>query len=207
MGLLYPKDNGFELTAFSDSDHAGCFDSCKSTSGGIKFLGGDKLVTWSSKKQDCTSMSSVEAEYVSLSVCCTQVLWIRTQLTDYGFHFAKIPMYYDSQASIAISCNLVQHSCTKHIDVKYHFIKEHVEKGTNVGVATPFQQSQFHYHVLILKLQKSYIQLKCNKNATGEIVSLDEEEEFTSFQDMYKYVGQEHKLIKKVKSSCFKSRR
>ncbi|GJS16864.1 hypothetical protein Tco_0411336 [Tanacetum coccineum] len=62
MGLWYPKDTGFELTAFLDSDHAGCLDSRKSTSGGIQFLGGDKLVSWSSKKQDCTSMSLAEAE-------------------------------------------------------------------------------------------------------------------------------------------------
>ncbi|GJZ17560.1 retrovirus-related pol polyprotein from transposon TNT 1-94 [Tanacetum coccineum] len=129
MGLWYPKDTGFELTAFSDSDHAGCLDSRKSTSGGIQFLGGDKLVSWSSKKQDCTSMSSAEAEYVSLSACYAQVLWLRTQLTDYGFHFDKIPMYCDSKAAIAISCNPVQHSRTKHIDVRYHFIKEHVKKG------------------------------------------------------------------------------
>nr|GEW12996.1 retrotransposon protein, putative, unclassified [Tanacetum cinerariifolium] len=107
MGLWYPKDTGFELTTFSDSDHAGCLDSYKSTSGGIQFLGGDKLVSWSSKKQDCTSMSSAEAEYVSLSVCCAQVLWMRTQLTDYGFHFDKIPMYCNSKAAIAISCNPV----------------------------------------------------------------------------------------------------
>nr|GEX06418.1 hypothetical protein [Tanacetum cinerariifolium] len=80
-------------------DHAGCLDSRKSTSGGIQFLGGDKLVSWSSKKQDCTLMSSAEAEYVSLS------------------------------AAIAISCNPIQHSRTKHIDVRYHFIKEKVEKG------------------------------------------------------------------------------
>ncbi|GJS01194.1 gag-pol polyprotein [Tanacetum coccineum] len=78
---------------------------------------------------DCTSMSLVEAEYVSLSACCAQVLWLRTQLTDYGFHFDKIPMYCDSKAAIAISCNPVQHSRTKHIDVRYHFIKEQVEKG------------------------------------------------------------------------------
>nr|GEX31179.1 hypothetical protein [Tanacetum cinerariifolium] len=87
-----------------DSNHAGCLDSCKSTSGAIQFLGGDKLVSWSSKKQDCTSMSSAEAEYVSSSACC-------------------------AQATIAISCNLVQHSRTKNIDVIYHFIKEKVEKG------------------------------------------------------------------------------
>nr|GEW09334.1 copia protein [Tanacetum cinerariifolium] len=92
MGLWYPKDTGFELTAFLDSDHAGCLDSRKSTSGGIQFLGGDKFVRWSSKKQDHTSMSFAEAKYVSLSACCVQVLWMRTLLTDYGFHFDKIPM-------------------------------------------------------------------------------------------------------------------
>ncbi|GKD35306.1 gag-pol polyprotein [Tanacetum coccineum] len=57
----------------------------------------------------------------------SKVPWIRTQLIDYGFHFDKIPMYYDSQAAIAISYNPIQHSRTKHIDVRYHFIKEHVE--------------------------------------------------------------------------------
>nr|GEZ27513.1 Gag-Pol polyprotein [Tanacetum cinerariifolium] len=93
--------------------------------------GGDKLVSWSSKKPDCTLMSSAEAEYVSLSACCAQVLWMRTQLTDSGFQFDKIPMYCDSKASIAILCNPVQHSRTKHIDVRYHFIKEKVEKGVS----------------------------------------------------------------------------
>ncbi|GKB28238.1 hypothetical protein Tco_0867639 [Tanacetum coccineum] len=66
MGLWYPKDSGFELIAYSDADHAGCKDDCKSTSGGLQFLGG-KLVSWSSKKQDCTAMSTAEAEYVSLT--------------------------------------------------------------------------------------------------------------------------------------------
>nr|GFC00207.1 putative RNA-directed DNA polymerase [Tanacetum cinerariifolium] len=94
-----------------------------------KVGGGDKLVSWSLKKQDCTSMSSAEAEYVSVSACCAQVLWMRTQLTNYGFHFDKIRMYCNSKAAIAISCNPVQHSRTKHIDVRYHFIKEKVEKG------------------------------------------------------------------------------
>nr|GFA78132.1 retrovirus-related Pol polyprotein from transposon TNT 1-94 [Tanacetum cinerariifolium] len=67
IGLWYSKDTSFELTAFSYSNHAGCLDSRKITSGGIKFLGGDKLVSWSSKNQDCTSMSSAEAAYVILS--------------------------------------------------------------------------------------------------------------------------------------------
>ncbi|GKA42680.1 retrovirus-related pol polyprotein from transposon TNT 1-94, partial [Tanacetum coccineum] len=96
---------------------------------GAQFLG-EKLVSWSSKKQDCTALSTAEAEYVSLSACCAQVIWMRTQLTDYGYHFNKIPIYCDSKSAIAISCNLVQHSRTKHIAVRYHFIKEHVEKGT-----------------------------------------------------------------------------
>ncbi|GJU28341.1 retrovirus-related pol polyprotein from transposon TNT 1-94 [Tanacetum coccineum] len=128
MGLWYPKGSGFELTAFSDADHAGCLDTRKSTYGGIQFLG-DKLVSWMSKKQNCTAMSSVEAEYVALSASCAQVMWVRTQLQDYGFNYNKIPLYCDSQSAIAISCNPVQHSRTKHIHTQYHFIKEHVENG------------------------------------------------------------------------------
>ncbi|GKD12091.1 hypothetical protein Tco_1196498 [Tanacetum coccineum] len=128
MGLWYPKDSGFELTAFLDADHAGCIDTRKSTSGGIQFLG-DKLVSWMSKKQNCTAMSSAEAEYVALSASCAQVMWMRTQLQDYGFNYNKIPLYCDSQSAIAISCNPVQHSRTKHIHTRYHFIKEQVENG------------------------------------------------------------------------------
>ncbi|GKC20987.1 hypothetical protein Tco_1023137 [Tanacetum coccineum] len=84
----------------------------------------------SSKKLDCTAMSTAEAEYVSLSACCAQVIWMRTQLLAYGYKYNRIPMYYDSKSAIAISCNSVQHSNTKHIDIRYHFIKEHVKKGT-----------------------------------------------------------------------------
>ncbi|GKB67873.1 retrovirus-related pol polyprotein from transposon TNT 1-94 [Tanacetum coccineum] len=128
MGLWYLKGSGFKLTAFSDADHAGCIDTRKSTSGGIQFLG-DKVVSWMSKKQDCTAMSSTKAEYVALSASCAQVMWMRTQLQDYGFNYNKIPLYCDSQSAIAISCNPVQHSRTKHIHTRYHFIKEQVENG------------------------------------------------------------------------------
>nr|GFA50674.1 retrovirus-related Pol polyprotein from transposon TNT 1-94 [Tanacetum cinerariifolium] len=124
----YPKGSSFELTAFSDADHARCIDSRKSTSGGIQFLG-DKLVSWMSKKQNCTVMSSAEAEYVALSASYAQVMWMRTQLQDSGFNYNKIPLYCDSQSAIAISCNPVQHSRTKHIHTRYHFIKEQVENG------------------------------------------------------------------------------
>nr|GEV39742.1 hypothetical protein [Tanacetum cinerariifolium] len=94
IGLWYPKGSIFELTAFSDADHARCIDSRKNTSGGIQFLG-DKLVSWMSKKQNYTAMSSAEAEYVALYASCAQVMWMRTQLQDYGFNYNKIPLYSD----------------------------------------------------------------------------------------------------------------
>nr|GEV81984.1 copia protein [Tanacetum cinerariifolium] len=64
--------------------------------------------------------------------CCAQVLWMRTQLIDYGFFYDKVPIYCDSKSAIAISCNSIQHTRTKHeiSDVRYHFIKDHVEKET-----------------------------------------------------------------------------
>ncbi|KAI3720023.1 hypothetical protein L6452_20930 [Arctium lappa] len=129
LGLWYPKDTSFELTSYSDADHAGCMLDRKSTSGHIQFLG-DKLVSWASKKQLCVSTSTAEAEYVAAASCCSQVLWMRTQLRDYGFHFNRIPIYCDSKSAIAITANPVQHTKTKHIDVRYHFIKDNVEKGT-----------------------------------------------------------------------------
>nr|GFB91076.1 Gag-Pol polyprotein [Tanacetum cinerariifolium] len=101
-------DSSFGLTFFSNADHTGCIDTRKSTSGGIQFL---------------------EAEYVALSSSCAQVMWMRTQLQDYGLNYNKLPLYCDSQSAIAISCNPVHHSRTKHIYTRYHFIKEQVENG------------------------------------------------------------------------------
>nr|GEX00407.1 hypothetical protein [Tanacetum cinerariifolium] len=79
------------LIAISDVDHAGCIDTRKSTCGGIQFLG-DKLVSWMSKKQDCTAMSLAEAEYVALFASCAQVMWMRTQLQDYNLNYNNIPL-------------------------------------------------------------------------------------------------------------------
>nr|GEU79754.1 hypothetical protein [Tanacetum cinerariifolium] len=87
--LWYPKDFGFDLTAYLDTDHAGCHLDRKTKS-----------------------------EYVAVSGCCAQMLWMRTQLTDYVFFFDKVPIYCDSKSVIAISCNPVQHTRTKHIDVR-----------------------------------------------------------------------------------------
>ncbi|GJV73787.1 hypothetical protein Tco_1493782 [Tanacetum coccineum] len=127
MGLWYPKDSGFELKAFADADYAGCHDTRRSTSGSAQFLG-HRLVSWSSKKQKSTAISTTEAEYIALQDVCAQILWMRSQLRDYGFAFNKIPMYCDNQSAIALCCNSVQHSRSKHIDIRHHFIKEQVER-------------------------------------------------------------------------------
>ncbi|GJR80324.1 retrovirus-related pol polyprotein from transposon TNT 1-94 [Tanacetum coccineum] len=91
MGLWYPKDTAMALTAYADADHAGCQDTRRSTSGSAQFLG-DKLVSWSSKKQTSTSISSTKAEYIAMSGCCAQILWMRSQLSDYGFAYNHIPL-------------------------------------------------------------------------------------------------------------------
>ncbi|GJV88559.1 retrovirus-related pol polyprotein from transposon TNT 1-94 [Tanacetum coccineum] len=128
MGLWYSKDTDMSLIAYADADHAGCQDTRHSTSGSDQFLG-EKLVRWSLKKKKSNAISSTEAEYIALSGCCPQILWMRSQLTDYGFKFNKIPLYCDNKSAIALCCSNVQHSRAKHIDICYHFIKEQVENG------------------------------------------------------------------------------
>nr|GFA88341.1 Gag-Pol polyprotein [Tanacetum cinerariifolium] len=120
MGLWYSKD--------TDADHTGCQDTRRSTSGSAQFLG-DKLVSWSSKKQKSTAISRIEAEYITLSGCCAQILWMRSQLTDYGFPFNKNLLNCDNKSAITLCCNNVQHLRAKHIDIRYRFIKEQVENG------------------------------------------------------------------------------
>ncbi|GJR85757.1 retrovirus-related pol polyprotein from transposon TNT 1-94 [Tanacetum coccineum] len=102
-GLYYPKDSSIALTAYADADHPGCQDTRRSTSGSMQLLG-DKLISWSSKRQKSAAISSKEAEYITLSGCCAQVLWMRSQLTDYGLGFNKIPMYCDNKSAIALCC-------------------------------------------------------------------------------------------------------
>nr|GEX83055.1 retrotransposon protein, putative, unclassified [Tanacetum cinerariifolium] len=117
-----------QMSFFLDADHAGCQDIRRSTSGSAQFLS-DKLVSWSSKKQKSTTISTTKAEYISMSGCCAQILWMRSQLTDYGFDFNKIPLYCDNRSAIALCCNIVQHSRSKHIDIRHHFIREQVKRG------------------------------------------------------------------------------
>ncbi|XP_023744287.1 uncharacterized mitochondrial protein AtMg00810-like [Lactuca sativa] len=106
LGLWYPAGNDFSLQAFNDANHAGCRLDRKSTSGGCQFLGG-RFVSWSSRKQNCVSLSTTEVEYVVAASCCSQVLWMKTQLTDYEYRMLRIPIYCDSESAIAIYHNQI----------------------------------------------------------------------------------------------------
>ncbi|GJW26540.1 retrovirus-related pol polyprotein from transposon TNT 1-94 [Tanacetum coccineum] len=136
MGLWYSKDTSIALTAYAEADRAGCQDTRRSTSGSAQFLG-DRLVSWFSKKQKSIAISSTEAEYIALSGCCAQILWMRSQLTNYGYEFNKIPMYCDNKSVIALCCNNIQHSRSKNIDAYY----EDVEISHQTSVARTPQQN------------------------------------------------------------------
>ncbi|GJZ84398.1 hypothetical protein Tco_0649737 [Tanacetum coccineum] len=103
LGLWYPKCSGFDLKGYSDSDYVGCNMDRKST--------------------------SAKAEYVAAAGCCANILWMKSQLTDYDIIYEKVPIFCDNTSAIAISNNPVLHSRTKHIDIRYHFIKDHILKG------------------------------------------------------------------------------
>nr|GEX26508.1 retrovirus-related Pol polyprotein from transposon TNT 1-94 [Tanacetum cinerariifolium] len=153
-------DSSVALTAFADADHAGCQDTRRNTSGSVQFLG-ERLISWSSKWQKSATISSTEAEYIALSGCCAQILWMRSQLSEYGLGFNKILMYCDNKSVIALCCNNVQHSRYKHIDIKYHFIKEHVENGV---IKLYFVNTQYQLADLFTKaLGRDRIEFLINK--------------------------------------------
>ncbi|KAJ9567533.1 hypothetical protein OSB04_003499 [Centaurea solstitialis] len=127
LGLWYPNDSSFDLVAYTDNDYGGANLDRKSTSGGCQFLGG-RLVSWQCKKHTTVSQSTTEAEYIAASQCCSQVLWIQNQMQDYGLSFLQTPIYIDNNSAISIVNNPVKHSKTKHIEIKYHFIRDCNEK-------------------------------------------------------------------------------
>ena len=129
LGIWYPKDTGFDLIGYTDSDYAECKIDHKSTSGSCQFLV-RRLVSWYSKKQHSVSTSTTEAKYIDAGSCCAQILWMKNQLQDYGLALTKIPILCDNTSAIAIANNPVQHTRTKHIDIRYHFLREHVMSGT-----------------------------------------------------------------------------
>jgi hypothetical protein len=131
--LWYPKGNDLSLIAYIDADWAGCIDDRRSTSGAMFYLG-ECLVSWLRKKQSSVSESIVEAEYIAATTCCTQFLWMKQTLKDIQVEYDEpIPIYCDNTSTISISNNLVIHSKTKPIPIKYHFLREQVaEKNIKV---------------------------------------------------------------------------
>ncbi|WVZ93749.1 LOW QUALITY PROTEIN: hypothetical protein U9M48_039706 [Paspalum notatum var. saurae] len=128
LSLWYSSGSSLFLRGFSDADHAGCRIDRKSTSGTCQLLG-TSLVSWSSRKQASVSLSTTEAEYIAAASCCSQLLWMKATLSDFGLRFGKIPLLVDSTSAISVAKNPVLHSRTKHIDVRFHFLKDHYEKG------------------------------------------------------------------------------
>ncbi|KAK2987031.1 hypothetical protein RJ640_004757 [Escallonia rubra] len=128
LGLWFPRNTSFfDLIGYSDADYAGCKTERKSTSGGCQFLG-HSLVSWSSKKQNSVALSTTEAEYMAVGACCAQILWMKQTLLDFGLKYDHIPILCDNTSAIDLTKNPIQHSRTKHIEIKHHFIRDHVQK-------------------------------------------------------------------------------
>jgi hypothetical protein len=124
FGLLYPKGKDISLISYTDADWAGCIDDRRSTSGAEFYLG-ECLVSWLRKKQSSISLSTAQVDYIVATPCCTQILWMKQTMTDIQVEYDEtIPIYCDNTSSISISKNLLMHSKTKHIPIKYHFLRE-----------------------------------------------------------------------------------
>ena len=128
LGVWYTRDTNMYLTRFSDSDWAGCEDDRKSTSGGCFYVG-NNLVSWYSRKQNCVSLSTAESEYVAAASACSQLIWLQHMLDDYGLECKELKLLCDNMSAINISKNHVQHSRTKQINIRHHFLRDMVEKG------------------------------------------------------------------------------
>jgi hypothetical protein len=140
FGLWYPKVSTFDLIGLSYADWAGCKIDRKSTSGTCQFLG-RSLVSWASKKQNSVALSTVVAEYIVADHCCTQLLWMRQTLRDYGYKLNKVSLPCDNESAIRMADNPVEHSRTKHIDIRYHFLRDHQQKG-DIEIAYVNTQNQ-----------------------------------------------------------------
>jgi hypothetical protein len=86
-------------------------------------------VSWSSKKQTFVALSTAEAKYVAAGQCCAQLLWMRQTLRDFGYNLSKVPLLCDNESAIRLADNLVEHSRTKHIDIRHHFLRDHQQRG------------------------------------------------------------------------------
>jgi hypothetical protein len=114
------------LVGYVDADMAGDADSIKSTSGYlITFAGG--AVSWQSRLQKCVALSTTEAEYIAITEGCKEIMWMKKFLQELGQNQESYVLYCDSQSAIHLSKNSTYHSRSKHIDVRYHWIRDVLE--------------------------------------------------------------------------------
>jgi hypothetical protein len=128
FGLMYSFPNDFNLVGYCDSDWAGDLDDRKSTTGFVFFMG-NTAFAWSSKKQPIVTLSTCEAEYVAATSCVCQAIWLRNLLKE--LHLPQeesTEIYIDNKSALALAKNPVFHDRSKHIDTRYHFIRECVSK-------------------------------------------------------------------------------
>jgi len=128
VGLWYPNESNIVLSGFSYFDYVGCKLDRKSTNGRCHLLG-SSLISWNSKKQACVALSTAEAEYIAAGHACVQSIWLKHQLMDYGVKMEKVPLYCDNTSAINLTKNPIQHSKIKYIEIKHHFIRDHIKKG------------------------------------------------------------------------------
>ncbi|KAK2986204.1 hypothetical protein RJ640_001283 [Escallonia rubra] len=128
-GIMNGRSKEVKLTGFCDSDFGGCKDDMKSTSG-YCFTLGSGIFSWLSKKQQSVAQSSAEAEYVSAAIATSQAIWLRRIFHDFGQkQERKTELFCDNKSAIVMAKNPVFHSRTRHIALKYHFIREAIEEG------------------------------------------------------------------------------
>ncbi|GKC52702.1 hypothetical protein Tco_1075447 [Tanacetum coccineum] len=132
LGLWYPNGTGIETIVYANSDHMDDYVDRKSTSGVCTFMG-CCLTSWFAKKQTALDISMTEAEYVSAGKACQQALWMKQALIDYGIHLDNVSIMCDNKGVIDLSKNPVQHSRTKHIEIRHHFLRDNVQKG-NISI-------------------------------------------------------------------------
>ena len=127
LGLRFVKSENGGLVGYSDADWAGDVDNRHSTTG-VLFLMSGGPVSWLSKKQQIVALSTSEAEYVALSMATQEAVWLRQFLSDLAVSEIGVStvVMEDNQGTIAIARNPVRHARTKHIDIKYHYVREAV---------------------------------------------------------------------------------
>ncbi|GJZ56177.1 hypothetical protein Tco_0611370 [Tanacetum coccineum] len=192
LGLWYPKGTGIETIVYADSDHAGDYVDRKSTSGICTFVG-CCLTSWFSKKQTILAISTTEAEYGSSGKACQQALWMKQALIDYDVQLDDIPIMCDNKGAIDLSKNSVEHSRTKHIEIRHHVLRDNVQKGhisiekvpsvDNIAdiLTKPLKRESFNYLHL---LNKEIIEQENELESDGDLEVADLEDDYVELPDL-----------------------